>query len=91
MSQPIKKVSTSKQTERQKNPNNLHMPISQEDFFNIFLKMFLHMNQLKIQNEENCVHYNLISANPRNFALNIRPDMMVSQRFWIGSEVSMHH
>lgn len=61
MNQLLKNISSSKQTEKPKNSEILHMPISKEILI-FFFYIFLDMNQLKIQSEDNYLYLNRLQS-----------------------------
>lgn len=61
MNQLLKNISSSKQTEKPKNSEILHMPISKEILI-FFFYIFLDMNQLKIQSEDNNLYLNRLQS-----------------------------
>lgn len=61
MNQLLKNISSSKQTEKPKNSEILHMPISKEILI-YFFYIFLDMNQLKIQSEDNNLYLNRLQS-----------------------------
>lgn len=61
MNQLLKNISSSKQTEKPKNSEILHMPISKEILI-YFFYIFLDMNQLKIQSEDNYLYLNRLQS-----------------------------